>query len=104
MPEQIEADLRAFLKSVRSPLSVRSSSLLEDAHHHPLVGLYKTFMVPNDHPDDAVRLAQLTTAIKQVYASAWFEEPRRFAMSTAFRHRKEQMAVLIQQIVGSAQG
>jgi hypothetical protein len=103
MPEQIEADLRAFLKSVRSPLSVRSSSLLEDAHHHPLVGLYETFMVPNDHPDDAVRLAQLTTAVKQVYASAWFEEPRRFAMSTAFRHRKEQMAVLIQQIVGSAQ-
>jgi CheY-like chemotaxis protein len=102
MPEQIEADLIAYLKSVRGPLSVRSSSLLEDAHHQPLVGLYETIMIPNDHPDDAVRLAQLTAAIKQVYASAWFEEPRRFAMSTAFRHRKEQMAVLIQQIVGSA--
>ena len=50
-----------------------------------------------------MRLAQLTSAVKQVYASAWFEEPRRFALSTAFRHRKEQMAVLIQQIVGSAQ-
>ncbi len=102
MPEQIEADLSAYLQNVRGPISVRSSSLLEDAHHQPLVGLYDTFMIPNDHPDDAVRLAQLTAAVKRVYASAWFEEPRRFALSTAFRHRKEQMAVLIQQIVGSA--
>ncbi|MEJ2157096.1 MAG: PEP/pyruvate-binding domain-containing protein [Desulfobacteraceae bacterium] len=103
IPEQIEADLVDYLKSVRGPLSVRSSSLLEDAHHQPLVGLYDTYMIPNDHPDDTVRLAQLTAAIKQVYASAWFAEPRRFALSTAFRHRKELMAVLIQQIVGSAQ-
>ncbi len=104
MPEQIEADLSAYLQSVKGPLSVRSSSLLEDAHHQPLAGLYDTFMIPNDHPDQSVRLAQLTAAVKQVYASAWFEEPRRFALSTAFRHRKEQMAVLIQQIVGSEQG
>jgi len=104
IPEQVEADLSAYLKSVRGPLSVRSSSLLEDAHHQPLVGLYDTFMIPNDHPDETVRLAQLTAAVKQVYASAWFEEPRRFTLSTTFRHRKEQMAVLIQQVVGSTQG
>ena len=102
IPEKIKADLSAYLHNVRGPLSVRSSSLLEDAHYQPLVGLYDTFMIPNDHADHAVRLAQLTAAVKQVYASAWFEEPRRFALSTAFRHRKEQMAVLIQQIVGSA--
>jgi hypothetical protein len=104
MPDQIKADLRAFLNSVPGPLSVRSSSLLEDAYHQPLAGLYKTFMIPNDHPDDAVRLAQLIGAIKQVYASTWFEQPRRFVLSTAYRHRKEQMAVLIQKIAGEAYG
>jgi CheY-like chemotaxis protein len=104
MPSDIEADLAAFLDKVRYPLSVRSSSLLEDAHHQPLAGLYKTFMIANNHADDHVRLDQLIRAIKMVYASTWFAEPQRFARSTAFRHRKEQMAVLVQQIVGRRHG
>ena len=103
-PAEIEADLAAYLHNVHYPLSVRSSSLLEDAQHLPLTGLYKTLMVPNDHPDMAVRLAQLIAAIKQVYASTWFEQPRRFTLSTAYRHRKERMAVIIQQIAGRAYG
>ena len=100
MPAQIENDLKAFLDAVHYPLSVRSSSLLEDAHHQPLAGLYKTFMLPNNHPDDGIRFDRLISAIKQVYASTWFDQPRRFARSTAYRHRKEQMAVMIQQIAG----
>ena len=104
MPPEIKEDLRGFLKAVHGPLSVRSSSLLEDAHHQPLSGLYKTYMIPNDHPDDNVRLDQLVEAVKQVYASTWFEQPRRFALSTAFRQRKEQMAVMIQEVAGGAYG
>jgi len=104
MPASIEHDLRAFLKSVRDPLSIRSSSLLEDAHHQPLTGLYKTIMIPNDHADDQVRLAQLIAAVKRVYASTWFEQPRRFAFSTTYRHRREQMAVMIQKIAGGTYG
>jgi len=104
MPERIEQELKAYLQSVRYPLSVRSSSLLEDAHHLPLAGLYKTFMLANDHPDDAVRLDQLVAAVKQVYASTWFEQPRRFVLSTAYGQRREQMAVMIQQICGRSYG
>jgi hypothetical protein len=104
LPADIQKDLAAYVKTVRYPLSIRSSSLLEDAHHQPLAGLYKTIMIPNSHADDRVRLQQLVAAIKQVYASTWFELPRRFAGSTAFRHRKEQMAVMIQQIAGRAYG
>jgi hypothetical protein len=104
LPADIEKDLAAYIKTVRYPLSIRSSSLLEDAHHQPLAGLYKTIMIPNSHADDRVRLEQLVAAVKQVYASTWFELPRRFARSTAFRHRKEQMAVMIQQIAGRAHG
>ncbi len=104
MPDDIAKDLAAYIKTVRYPLSIRSSSLLEDAHYQPLAGLYETIMIPNSHADERVRLEQLVAAIKQVYASTWFELPRRFAQSTAFRHRKEQMAVMIQQIAGRAYG
>ncbi len=104
MPEPIERDLRAYLQTVRCPLSVRSSSLLEDAHHLPLAGLYKTYMLSNDHPDDEVRLAQLIAAVKRIYASTWFELPRRFVLSTAYSQRKERMAVMVQQIIGRTQG
>jgi len=104
MPGRIKRGLEAYLQTVRYPLSVRSSSLLEDAHHLPLAGLYKTFMLANDHPDDAVRLNQLVAAVKQVYASTWFEQPRRFAYSTAYGQRKERMAVMVQQICGRSYG
>jgi hypothetical protein len=104
MPDDIEKNLGAYINTVRYPLSIRSSSLLEDAHHQPLAGLYKTIMIPNSHPDERVRLQQLVAAVKQVWASTWFELPQRFAGSTAFRHRKERMAVMIQQIAGRAHG
>jgi CheY-like chemotaxis protein len=104
LPQPVEKDLAAYLAAVHYPISVRSSSLLEDAHHQPLAGLYKTFMLPNSHPDDGIRLERLISAIKQVFASTWFEEPRRFARSTVYRHRKEQMAVMIQQIAGRRYG
>jgi hypothetical protein len=104
MPAAMVQDLKDYLQTVRYPLSVRSSSLLEDAHDLPLAGLYKTFMLANDHADDTVRLEQLISAIKQVYASTWFEQPRRFAQSTAYRQRREQMAVMVQQIAGRRHG
>ncbi len=104
LPTKVGNDLSAYLRAVRYPLSVRSSSLLEDAHHQPLAGLYKTVMIPNNHADHRIRLAQLMAAVKQVYASTWFEQPRRFTRSTAFRHRKEHMAVMIQQIAGRVWG
>jgi DNA-binding NarL/FixJ family response regulator len=104
LPVDLVDALDCFLDQVTYPLSVRSSSLLEDAHFHPFAGLYKTFMVPNNCPDPAVRLAQLCTAIKLVYASLYFQAPRRFSSSTAFQLRKESMAVMIQQMVGRHYG
>jgi hypothetical protein len=104
LSEELIDSLSCFLEQVTYPLSVRSSSLLEDAHFHPFAGLYKTFMVPNNHPDPVVRLAQLCTAIKLVYASLYFRAPRRFTNSAAFQMRKESMAVMIQQMVGQQYG
>jgi len=104
MPEWLEVALRAFLSQAKYPLSIRSSSLLEDAHFFPYAGLYKTFMVPNNHPDFSIRLRQLVTAVKLVYASTYFQGPRTFSRSTAQQFRKESMAVIIQELTGATHG
>jgi CheY-like chemotaxis protein len=81
MPEWLLEDLRAYLAQTGHPLSVRSSSMLEDAQAMPYAGLYSTYMLANADPDFAVRFSQLVRAVKLVYASTWFEGPRSFSRS-----------------------
>ena len=104
MPPWLTDQLCRYLEPVHQPLSVRSSGLLEDVHNHPFTGLYKTYMVPNNHPDFAIRCNQLITAVKLVYASTWYRDPRRFLSGTAYRIRRDQMAVIVQQLVGCRHG
>ncbi len=104
IPEWLLADLRVFLLQVDMPLSVRSSSRLEDAHFQPYAGLYETYMIPNNHPDRAVRFDQLITAIKRVYASTYYQGPKAFSRSTANQHSEEAMAVIIQEVTGAEYG
>ena len=104
MPPWLKDQLCKYLQVVCQPLSIRSSGLLEDVHNHPFTGLYKTYMVPNNHPDFSIRCNQMLSAVKLVYASTWFKEPRAFINSTAYRIRRDQMAVIVQQLVGSRHG
>jgi CheY-like chemotaxis protein len=104
MPERLVRQLAMFLAQVRSPLSVRSSSLLEDAQFQPYAGLYQTFMIPNNDADDDRRLAQLVLAVKLVYASTFYEGPRSFARSAFNQPQQEAMAVIVQQLAGQAYG
>ena len=104
MPEWMVKDLQAFVAQVSIPLSVRSSSLLEDAQFQPYAGLYHTYMIPNNHPDPSVRLQHLITAIKLVYASTYYESPKAFSRSTSNQPQAEAMAVIIQQLAGKEYG
>jgi len=104
MPSWLEDDLRAYLKQVAYPLSVRSSSLLEDAQFQPYAGLYETYMIPNNAPDLERRLAQLITAVKLVYASTYYEGPRAFARNAPGKPQEEAMAVIIQELAGDDHG
>ncbi|MBI5591851.1 MAG: phosphoenolpyruvate synthase/pyruvate phosphate dikinase [Deltaproteobacteria bacterium] len=104
MPEWLVSDLEAFLVQVHYPLSIRSSSLLEDAQFQPYAGLYKTYMIPNNHPDPTIRLRQLINAIKLVYASTYYEDPRSFARNSVSQPQEESMAVIIQQLTGEVYG
>ena len=104
MPEWIVRSLRAYLREITFPLAVRSSSLLEDARFTAYAGLYRTYMLPNSCPDLETRLEQLLTAVKLVFASTYFLAPRVFSRRMGHRSEEEQMAVIIQQLVGQQHG
>jgi len=101
LPKNIYADLTAFLKHVRYPLAVRSSSLLEDSPDRPFAGVYTTHMIPNSHRSLDVRRDQLCDAIKLVYASTFFTAARRFLEATGRHAEEEKMGVILQELVGT---
>ncbi|MGE5259221.1 MAG: PEP/pyruvate-binding domain-containing protein [Hyphomicrobiales bacterium] len=103
-PGWLARHLEAFLDHTTCPLAVRSSSLLEDAQFQPFAGIYRTYMLPNNHRDRAARLERLINAVKLVYASTYFESPKSFARSTYHRIEDEKMAVAIQHLTGAAWG
>ena len=100
LPAGLVRDLRAYLSEIDYPLAVRSSALFEDAQFQAYAGLYHTTMVPNDHEDIEVRLEHLLKAVKQVYASTYFRNPKSFARRVGHRTEDEKMAVIIQQVAG----
>jgi len=104
LPDWLRKFFELFLTHARYPLAVRSSSLLEDAQFQPFAGIYRTYMLPNRHADPSVRLERLCQAVKLVFASTYFEMPRAYAQSTLHRTEDEKMAVVIQQLTGSAYG
>lgn len=103
-PKWLAHQLKAYLARVRHPLAVRSSSLLEDAQYQAYAGLYSTIMVPNNHPDPDVRLAELVLAIKQVWASTFYQAPKAFSRRVSQRSDEEKMGVLVQQVIGEDYG
>lgn len=100
-PSEILRRLSDFLDLIREPLAVRSSSLLEDSQYQPFAGVYQTYMIPNNHPDHEVRLAQLVNAIKLVYASTFSRSAKDYMRATAYRLEEEKMAVIVQRMVGA---
>jgi len=103
MPEWVIKEIEACLAQITYPLAVRSSSLLEDAQFQPYAGLYKTYMIPNNHPSPSKRLEHLITAIKLVFASTYYEGPKAFSRSSNQPH-EEAMAVIVQQVTGREYG
>jgi len=103
-PVAAEEALRAYLVAAHYPLSVRSSSLLEDSQFMPFAGVYDTFMLPNQHRDPGVRLDDLLDAVKRVYASTFYTSAKRYLRSTPYRLEEEKMAVIVQKLVGAKRG
>jgi hypothetical protein len=104
LPTEIAGDLRAMMEEVRSPLAVRSSSLLEDALFRPFAGVYETKMTPNDQHDPSERFRKLVEAIKFVWSSTFFSAPKSYIRTTDKSIEDERMAVVLQEVVGQRHG
>jgi hypothetical protein len=102
--EEIIHDLRSYLQTVREPLAVRSSSILEDSLNLPLAGLYSTYMLPNSDRSLDERLWSLLAAIKLVWASTFGDNPRAYFRQTSYRLEDERMAVVVQTLGGCRRG
>jgi hypothetical protein len=100
LPFSILGDLQALINLTRSPLAVRSSSLLEDATYEPFAGIYVTKMIPNHQFDPGMRFQKLSEAIKFVYASTFFRSARSYREATGHADIEEKMAVIIQDVHG----
>lgn len=103
LPMELLGDLRALTLQVKTPLAIRSSSLLEDALGRPFAGVYATKMIPNNQPDPDSRFRRLVEAIKFVYASTYFREGRDYRTSGSGT-TDEKMAIIIQEVVGLRRG
>ncbi len=101
IPYELTGKLSDFLEVMKEPLAVRSSSLLEDSQFQPFAGVYETYMIPNNHPDPAIRLAELLNCIKCVYASTFYKKAKDYMKATDYRLEEEKMAVIIQRLVGA---
>lgn len=99
LPEWALEDIRAFLMTLRSPIAVRSSSVLEDSLHQPFAGVFSTYMVPMGHINKMLEM--VSNAIKSVYASAFFEKSREYVKLTANSLEEDKMAVVLQELIGA---
>ncbi len=104
LPEKIVNNLRALIEIAGYPLAVRSSSILEDSQILPFAGIYKTYILPNNHPDPKLRLKQLIDAIRLIYASVFSQSPKQYAQNADLRIEEERMAILIQRLIGARHG
>lgn len=103
LPEKATDALQDFLRIIQDPLAVRFSSLLEDAHSHSFGGIYKTYLIPNKGSFQE-RFEQLCTAVKLVYASTFFQLPRRYVENFGTKMEQEKMAVMVQPAIGQTHG
>ena len=103
LPDRLVEDFFAFFDVVKSPIAIRSSSLLEDSHYQPFAGIYSTYMIPYLE-DKYEMLRMLSDAIKGVYASVYYRDSKAYMQATSNVIDQEKMAVILQEVVGTQYG
>ncbi len=100
----ISKGLSQILDSVGNlPIIVRSSSLLEDSFGAAFSGKYKSLFLANQG-SKIERLNALEDAIAEIYASIVGPDPIEYRKERGFLDFQEEMAILIQEVVGTKVG
>jgi pyruvate,water dikinase len=103
-PPEIVKGLSVALDEFQDrPLIVRSSSLLEDRMGSAFSGKYKSLFLANQG-SKRERLGALMDAVAEVYASLFGPDPIEYRTERGLIHFHEEMAVMIQEVVGSRVG
>jgi len=103
-PPDILKSLSVALDSLgNSPLIVRSSSLLEDRMGAAFSGKYRSLFLANQGTKEE-RLAALTDAIAEVYASTFGPDPIEYRAERGLIDFGEEMGIMIQEVVGTRVG
>jgi hypothetical protein len=99
-PEDVAHQLREILREVgKTPLIVRSSSLLEDNFGMSFAGKYMSIFCPNQGTIKE-NLRDLTLAIRQVYASVFGPDALIYRRRVGLLDYDERMAILLQEVQG----
>lgn len=99
-PPDLSTGLAAALDDLgEGPLIIRSSSLLEDQTGAAFSGKYKSLFVANQG-SKSERLASLKDAVAEVYASIFAPDPIEYRAERGLLDVHEEMAIMIQQVVG----
>ncbi len=99
LPDELIQDLKTYLKVIKQPIAVRSSSLLEDSHYECFAGIYNTYMIARSE-DENYTLQMVLTAIKSVYASVYLHNSKAYMQTTSNLIDEEKMAVVLQPVCG----
>lgn len=86
-----------------SPIIVRSSSLLEDSFGAAFSGKYKSLFLTNTG-SQSERLNKLLDAIAEIFASVFSPDPIEYRKERGLIDFNEDMAILIQKVVGRRHG
>lgn len=103
-PDNIIEELRGIIQIVgKTPLIVRSSSLLEDSFGSSFAGKYESVFCPNqDTPEN--NLEELINAITRVYASVYNADVMTYRRRMGLIDYDERMGILIQEVQGTQYG
>jgi len=102
-PEMVSGLSTALDDLGERPIIVRSSSLLEDRLGSAFSGKYKSLFLANQGTKPA-RLAALLDAVAEVYASVFGPDPIEYRAERGLIDQHEEMAVMIQEVVGKRVG
>jgi hypothetical protein len=99
-PEEVADQLREILREVgKTPLIVRSSSLLEDNFGTSFAGKYDSFFCPNQG-NLKENLRDLIHAIQRIYASVYSPDAMIYRRRMGLLDYDERMAILLQEVQG----
>ncbi|MCP4685114.1 MAG: hypothetical protein GY867_06640 [bacterium] len=101
MPAEYGEELSVLACRRDCPLAVRSSPVLAA---HPLSGVFATKLIPNNHRAQQQRLCELASAIKLIWASAFFAKARAYFADFGQSVAEVSMAVIVQEVVGQPSG